>query len=72
MENEKTLRDELAMSMSKDLIPELKNQETIKYIANEFGLEWSDDDLLKQIQFALDYQAIIRYQYADTMIRVRG
>ncbi len=71
MENELTLRDKLALSMPKDALPELTNQETINYIADKLGLEWSDDPM-KQIDFAFKYQAIMRYQYADALIEVRG
>lgn len=71
MENELTLRDKLAMSMEADTLPEIKNQETINYVADKLGLEWSDDPI-KQIEFALAYQAIMRYQYADAMLKVRG
>lgn len=71
MENELTLRDKLAMSLEFNSLPEIKNQETINYIAEKFGLEWSDDPI-KQIEFAFAYQAIMRYQYADAMLKVRG
>lgn len=71
MENELTLRDKLAMSMEAKSLPEIKNQETINYIAEKLGLEWSDDPL-KQIEFAFTYQAIMRYQYADSMLKIRG
>lgn len=71
MENELTLRDKLAMSMDINTLPEIKNQETINYIADKFGLEWSDDPI-KQIEFAFAYQSIMRYQYADAMLKARG
>lgn len=71
MENELTLRDKLALSMPKEALPELNNQKTINYIADKLGLEWSDDPM-KQIDFAFKYQAIMRYQYADALIEVRG
>ena len=71
MENELTLRDKLAMSMEADTLPEIKNQETLNYIAEKLGLEWSDDPI-KRIEFAFAYQAIMRYQYADAMLKVRG
>lgn len=71
MENELTLRDKLAMSMEADTIPEIQDQDTLNLIAEKFGLEWSDDPL-KQIEFSLAYQAIIRYKYADAMLKARG
>ena len=71
MENELTLRDKLAISMGADTLPELQGQEAIDYFADKLGLEWTDDPL-KQIEFAFAYQAIMRYQYADAMLKVRG
>lgn len=71
MENELTLRDKLAMSIEADSLPELQSKETIDYVAGKLGLEWSDDPL-KQIEFVFKYQAIMRYQYADAMLKVRG
>ena len=71
MENELTLRDKLATSMEADSLPELQSKETIDYVAEKLGLEWSDDPL-KQIEFGFAYQAIMRYQYADAMLKARG
>jgi len=71
MENELTLRDKLAMSMEINTLPEIKDQDTLNFVAEELGFEWSDDPL-KQIEFAFNYQAIMRYQYADAMIKARG
>lgn len=68
MENELTLRDKLAMSMEADTLPEIKDQDTLNLVADKLGLEWSDDPL-KQIEFAFAYQAIMRYQYADAMLK---
>ena len=71
MENELTLRDKLAMSMEADTLPEIKNRDTLNLVAEKLGLEWSDDPI-KQIEFAFGYQAIMRYQYADAMLKARG
>lgn len=71
MENDLTLRDKLAMSMDVKTLPEIKSQETIEYLEEKFGLEWSNDPV-KQIEFAFDYEAIMRYQYADAMLKARG
>jgi len=68
---ELTLRDKIAMSMDRDTLPEITNERAINYIAEKLGLEWSDDPL-KQIEFAFQYEAIMRYQYADAMLKVRG
>ena len=71
MENKLTLRDKFALSMPKEALPKLDNQETINYIADKLGLQWSDDPMA-QIDFAFKYQAIMRYQYADSLIEIRG
>lgn len=69
--NNKTLRDEIAMSMSVDVVPTLKNDKAIELIAHKFGIEWNDNDPIIQIKFQLKYEAIIRYMYADAMLSVR-
>jgi hypothetical protein len=69
--DELTLRDQLALSLSYDSIPTLNNDEARDQIAKRFGLEWSDDDAVVQIEFAIQYEAIIRYMYADAMMNVR-
>ncbi len=71
MENKLTLRDKLALSMEAVSLPELKNEETINYVAKKLGLEFSSDPL-NQIEFAFAYQAIMRYKYADAMLKARG
>ena len=70
MEKDLTLRDKLAMSMDIQTLPEIKSEETIQCLAEKFGLEWSNDPI-KQIEFAFHYQAIMRYQYADAMLKAR-
>lgn len=69
---EKTLRDELAMSLDASMIPVLENEVTIRLVAQKLGLEVDLKDPLKMIDFAFKYQAIMRYQYADEMLKVRG
>lgn len=58
------------MSLPTDGIPEL-NAGGVRIICEAYGLEWDDDDLTKQIEFSLKFQAIIRYIYADAMMAVR-
>ena len=69
---EKTLRDELAMSLEPSLIPTLQNEAAIKLVAEKLGLEYDLNDPLKMIEFAFKYQSIMRYQFADEMLKVRG
>jgi hypothetical protein len=45
---EKTLRDELAMSLEPSLIPTLENEATLKLVAEKIGLEY---DLKRPILF---------------------
>lgn len=72
MENNKTLRDELAMSLDSSFIPKITAENTIKHIADAYGLEYDMNDPVKMIEFALKFQAIIRYEFADEMLAVRG
>jgi hypothetical protein len=71
MKNEKTLRDEIAMSMPSEMIPTINDEETTRLISEKYGLEWSDDPVM-QIEWAMKYQAIIRYKFADAMLEVRN
>jgi len=70
MKNEKTLRDEVAMSMPSEMIPTINDEETTRLISEKYGLEWSDNPVM-QIEWAMKYQAIIRYKFADAMLEVR-
>jgi len=68
----KTLRDELAMSLEPLLIPTLQNETTIKVVAAKLGLDYDLQDPLKMIDFEFKYQSIMRYQFADEMLKARG
>lgn len=70
MKDEKTLRDELAMSMPFESIPTLNNMETVQKVSKQLGLEWSDDSV-DQIRWSIEFQAAIRYMYADAMLKHR-
>jgi hypothetical protein len=67
MSNETTLRDKLAMSMPFEAIPVLNNEETIKIVSEKLKIKWSEDPFV-QIEWAMQYQAAIRYMYADAML----
>lgn len=60
------------MSLDASLIPTLNNEETLREVAERMGIELDLEDPLSLIEFSLKYQAIIRYQYADAMLAVRG
>lgn len=68
---EKNLRDELAMSMPFESIPNLNNENAINLFAEQTGIEWDENDIFKQIEFSIRYQAHIRYMYADAMMKHR-
>ena len=68
---EKTLRDELAMSLDSSLIPTLKSEETIALVSSKLGIEFDSSDPLKMIEWSFKYQSIMRYQYADEMLKCR-
>lgn len=68
--SEVTLRDTLAMSMPFEAIPKMGRSEA-KLIASKYGLEYDEHDPISQIKFTLEYQAIIRYEYADAMMNTR-
>jgi len=70
MSKDKNLRDEIAMSMTSDTLPTINEEATIALINEKYGLEWSDDPLV-QIEWAMKYQAIVRYMYADAMLAAR-
>ena len=70
MDKEKTLRDEIAMSITSDTLPTINDEATMALLNEKYGLEWSDDPLV-QIEWAMKYQAILRYKYADAMLAAR-
>lgn len=70
MSKDKTLRDEIAMSMTSDTLPTINDEATIALINERYGMEWSEDPLV-QIEWAMKYQAIVRYMYADAMLAAR-
>jgi hypothetical protein len=67
----KTLRDELAMCLESSLIPIIKNETTVNFVAEKLGLEYDLKDPFKMIEFTFKYQSIMRYQFADEMLKVR-
>lgn len=70
MSNEKTLRDEIAMSMTEGTLPTITDKETMALLNEQYGLEWSNDPIV-QIKWSMKYQAIVRYMYADAMLAAR-
>ena len=74
MENvEKTLRDEIAINMDSTTIPKVESMDVLKEIANKFGLgDVNEDDAMAMIDVTLNYQAFIRYRYADIVLAHRN
>ena len=65
--DEKTLRDEIAMSLESPAIPMPKDPEGMRS-----GIEVDFNDTLKSIELGLKYQAVMRYRYADIMLEERS
>ena len=68
--SELTLRDEIAMSMPFESIPTINNDVVLKEINEKLGIE-HNDDTISQIEWAMKFQSIIRYMYADAMLKAR-
>ena len=69
--DEKTLRDEIAMSLPGQLIPMPPSEEAIKDACEAMGLDFDPKVPEKAINASLEYQAIMRYRYADMMLKQR-
>lgn len=70
MNSEKTLRDELAMSLEHEAIPTFTGMDGVREAEKSFGIEYGDTTE-SQIDFALKYASRIRYRYADFMLAER-
>jgi len=71
MEKEIDLRDKIAMEMSTDMIPVLKDLKAVKFIARKLNINVDVYDDASMMNFSLNYQAAIRYMYADAMLAAR-
>lgn len=71
MKDKKTLRDELAMSMPFESIPKIEGHEAMDSVSKKYNIGYNLDDVMSMIDFALKYQAIIRYEFADKMLETR-
>lgn len=68
-----TLRDQFAMSMPYEAIPVIKDTHTLETVSKAYGIELEDyDDVLQMFEWSMKYQSIIRYMYADEMIKQGG
>lgn len=65
-----TLRDNIAMSLDKELLPDLKSNDAIAEVAEWMGIKFPEDPV-GQIKWAMKYQAKMRYLYADEILKAR-
>lgn len=76
---EKTLRDEIAMTMPVDLLPRYEDEEHFLLFLKVLGFDTScynfekdiTEDSVKALNTSFRYQAMIRYMYADAMLQIR-
>ena len=69
--HEKTLRDEIAMSLEAAAIPMPKDPEGMRAVCEKLGIEVDFNDTLKSIELGLKFMAAMRYRYADIMLEQR-
>ena len=64
-------RDELAMTMPVDHLPQLKDTTTFAKVCDKLGIECDPADPESFIKASLEYDARVRYMYADAMLKAR-
>ena len=64
-------RDELAMTMPMDSWPKLKTEKMLVDAMAELGIDTNNNDTLGHIKASLEYDASVRYMYADAMLKAR-
>lgn len=71
---DKTLRDEIAMSMAADHIPTVSGQAGMEELSKALGIKPIDDlsNVGKALDWTLRMQAAVRYAYADAMMAQRA
>jgi hypothetical protein len=67
---DKNFRDELAMSLSDKFVPTLETDEAIKLMVEHLGIN-EPKGHIEYVNFAFEYQAAMRYKYADAMLEAR-
>ena len=63
-------RDELAMTMPVDHLPQLQGINIFENIGEEI-VSKQVDDILSDIKSSLEFDARVRYMYADAMLKAR-
>jgi len=71
---DKTLRDEFAMSMPADHIPSVSDQAGVNIVSKVFGIQPFDANGSDEgkVKWALRMEAAARYAYADAMMEARA
>jgi hypothetical protein len=64
-------RDELAMTMPVDHLPQIKDTATFDKVCKKLGIECDPADPESFIRASLEYDAQVRYMYADAMLKAR-
>lgn len=64
-------RDELAITMPVDHLPQLKDTATFAKVCDKLGIECDHADPESFIKASLEYDARVRYMYADAMLKAR-
>tara|TARA_R110002074_G_scaffold395660_1_gene584312 strand:- start:4196 stop:4441 length:246 start_codon:yes stop_codon:yes gene_type:complete len=70
--DEKTLRDEIAMTVPLQAIPGPPSEEAMVELCKSMGIEFDPKDIEKAIAGSMKYQVIMRYRYADMMLEERS
>ena len=65
-------RDELAMTMPVYHTPEFKDTTTFAKVCDKLGIECDTSDPESFIKASLEYNARVRYMYADAMLKARN
>ena len=69
--DEKTLRDEIAMSIPIQAIPGPPNEESMVDMCKSMGIDFDPKDVEKAVNASMEYQVVMRYRYADMMLKHR-
>jgi|TARA_R110002020_G_scaffold412948_1_gene622512 hypothetical protein len=69
--DEKTLRDEIAMTVPLQAIPGPPSEEAMVKLCKSMGIDFDPKDVTKAIEASLQYQVAMRYKFADMMLEER-
>ena len=64
-------RDDLAMTMPVDHLPQLKDAATFAKVCEKLGIECNQADPESFIKATIEYSSRVRYMYADAMLMAR-